>query len=1032
MKYIVKKLVALGKVLMVVIPLFLLLSALLRFTAKRFDLRGYTQAALEAAVGPVTFRDWEFRLSPFPELICYDIHSTAAADYGVDQLQLASLRLRPQLWKLLNGQLVLDEILLEKPVVQIDQAKLRAALTKKNESSTHLSRIHLKKIRIADGSATLKPEGARKTLTIRALDGYWLQKGNLTQFSGKIAQGQAADASFSGNMSLTKAPLWRDWTMTAQCHFQQLSGPFLSTMLALPGTRLDGSLDLQASAHGQPATGLAVKIQLNGDPRLVVHEQKFPALAPCTLDTLWISSQDMQSFPVLDLRFPKMVINGAMHLKPGPQGLLLNGTLTSPLCDLSPWLPQKARPFIKRGKVAISSCTLQGKLPQALMPVQLDAHLEQFEIALPNGDTLKQGSGELHVTPEKILLENGRFAWNKLPLTFNATLEDWKNVPALTARAVVPLAHLDALLPKTVFKPRLPATLAVELGALWRGKSNGAHLQLKTDIREILVKNGLDLLGKLLLEGDIAPEGWKLTRGELNAGMFRLNVTGAGKKTNPQDFRLRLQLADLELASLVKLEPRLQRFRLQGQASADIDLGVTPKKPPAFSGKLHLNKAGLHIIDMLADLNNISGTIDFTPDSASARELNGRIGTSAIRASATLRDFRQPKLRISLSSPKARADELVFRSDQDYVYNVNGVLAIQNDEILFENISVVLKQGTKATVNGFVRHFSKPEVFLRIVSENAVIDEVIDLWRAPKHPKPKEDSGDKDVALAIEMAAAKGSILGLPFQNAKGELHLRDKLVVIHPITLHCGQGYGIGQVLIDPRSKGPARLRISSHLEDFDAETLSTKLLRLSSIATGRLRGDMLLECPADANFLPTSRGRFHGEIHRGVLKQFHIISKVFSLLNVSQLFKMRFPDMAKEGMPFTTTTASLKLDNGVLSSDDLLIDSEAMKISMTGKADLVHDKIDATVGISPLGTVDKLINNIPIAGWVLGGKEQSLLLALFKVDGPVSDPHASLVPARTISSKAAGIFHRLLNLPVKIFRSPGEVINNQGKKSP
>ncbi|MBQ6669618.1 MAG: AsmA-like C-terminal domain-containing protein, partial [Deltaproteobacteria bacterium] len=151
-----------------------------------------------------------------------------------------------------------------------------------------------------------------------------------------------------------------------------------------------------------------------------------------------------------------------------------------------------------------------------------------------------------------------------------------------------------------------------------------------------------------------------------------------------------------------------------------------------------------------------------------------------------------------------------------------------------------------------------------------------------------------------------------------------------------------------------------------------------------------------------------------------------------VSQLFKMQFPDMAKEGMPFDTTTASLKLDNGVLSSDDLLIDSDAMKISMTGEADLVHNKIDATVGISPLGTVDKLINNIPIAGWVLGGKEQSLLLALFKVDGPVSDPNARLVPARSISSKAVGIFRRLLNLPVKIFKSPGEVLNNQGKKSP
>ena len=1033
MSHIPGKLRILARLLTAAILLILAMAALLWFTAERLDLRGRAQTALNKMIGPLTFRDWEFRFSPLPELICHDIHGTAAA-YGVDHFEAASLHLHPQLRQLLHGQIAIDAIILKKPLLQIDQVKLREALARKNESSAHFPRVHLKKVRIDDGSVALKPEGGRETLKIHALDGHWLHKNNQVQLSGKIAQGQAEDASFSGSMSLTKASHWRDWTMTAQCHFQQLSGTFLTAMLALPDTRLDGLFDLQASAHGQPATGLAGKIQITGDPRLVIRDQKFPALAPLTLDALWISSQEMQNFPVLELRSPKMAINGTMHLKPGPQGLLLNGKLTSPLCDLAPWLPKKAQAFVKKGKAALTSCTFQGQLPQALVPIQLDARLEQLEIALPNGNTLKQGSGILHMTPQKLQMEKGRFTWNKQPLTFDAALEDWKNAPALTARAVVPLAYLGTLLPKTAFKPRLPATLAVELGALWKGKSNGVHLQLKTDIREILVKNGLDLLGKLFLEGNFGPEGWKLTKSELNAGMFRLSAAGAGKKANPRDFKLRLHLADLELASLAKLIPKLQRFRLQGQASADMDLSVTPKMPPAFSGKLHLNKAGMHIIDLLADLSNVSGTIDFTPNSASARNLSGQMGTSAMRASAAIGDFRQPQLRISLSSPKARADELVFRSDQDYVYNVHGDLVIQKDEILFENISVALKQGTKATVNGFVRHFGEPEVVLRIVSENAVIDEVIDLWKAPKRPKPREpgDKNDKDVALAIEMAVAKGSILGLPFHDAKGELHLRNKLVVIHPITLRCGQGYGIGQVIIDPHVKGPALLRISSHLEDFDAETLSTKLLRISRIATGRLRGDMLLECRADANFLPTSRGRFHGEIHRGVLKQFRIISKVFSLLNVSQLLRLKIPDMAKDGMPFTTVTASLSLDNGVLSSDDVLIDSEAMKLSMTGKADLVRDQVDAMVGLSPLGTLDSIINNIPIAGWVLGGKEQSFLLALFKVGGSVSDPQASMVPVHSLSSKAAGIFLRLLNLPVKIFKAPGEIINNQGKRSP
>jgi uncharacterized protein YhdP len=153
-------------------------------------------------------------------------------------------------------------------------------------------------------------------------------------------------------------------------------------------------------------------------------------------------------------------------------------------------------------------------------------------------------------------------------------------------------------------------------------------------------------------------------------------------------------------------------------------------------------------------------------------------------------------------------------------------------------------------------------------------------------------------------------------------------------------------------------------------------------------------------------------------------VLSKIFSILNFSQLFKFQLPDMVSGGMPYNRITATLSVKDGVISTDDLYVASDAINISTVGKIDLVKGELDATIGVKPLQTVDKVVSHIPIVGWVLTGKNRSFLTAYFEAKGKLEDPTVSAVPVQSMAKGVFNIFKRVFQLPAKLFTDTGEVI--------
>lgn len=135
----------------------------------------------------------------------------------------------------------------------------------------------------------------------------------------------------------------------------------------------------------------------------------------------------------------------------------------------------------------------------------------------------------------------------------------------------------------------------------------------------------------------------------------------------------------------------------------------------------------------------------------------------------------------------------------------------------------------------------------------------------------------------------------------------------------------------------------------------------------------------------------------------------------------------MVSGGMPYDTITATFSFKDGVVRTEDLYIDSEAMNISIVGQFDLVKNQVDATIGVKPLQTVDKVVSRIPIAGWILTGKNKSLITTYFEAKGSIDNPTVKSITAKSMAKGVFGIFKRLFSLPAKLITDTGEVIINQ-----
>ena len=142
--------------------------------------------------------------------------------------------------------------------------------------------------------------------------------------------------------------------------------------------------------------------------------------------------------------------------------------------------------------------------------------------------------------------------------------------------------------------------------------------------------------------------------------------------------------------------------------------------------------------------------------------------------------------------------------------------------------------------------------------------------------------------------------------------------------------------------------------------------------------------------------------------------LTNVFSFLKINRLVKGDVPDLKSNDFHFQSGSVKFYIQDGKFILTEGYLDAESLNIVATeGEYNLLDQTLDVTLLVSPLKTVDSVVNKIPVIGKIF----QGVLIAVpVKVKGDVSNPKVTALSPSAIGSSAMDILKRTLKAPVKI----------------
>ena len=482
-----------------------------------------------------------------------------------------------------------------------------------------------------------------------------------------------------------------------------------------------------------------------------------------------------------------------------------------------------------------------------------------------------------------------------------------------------------------------------------------------------------------------------------------------------------------EMATML---PIIKKYQAAGKLMATVngEGGGNDFSGFRWGGEIVLTGFSLRPGEMIKAVSNINGVINFSGDTLETSQLVARMGNSTIYGKGTLTGFTNPALSLVFSSPSLDPVDLGLQVPQKELRltKVQGNLSLRDRNLQIISFSTQLNRSV-VNLKGSIQDIDNPNIDVSITSPYLEVEDLIlasSLERINKKGKPQTP-----LVLKASFQVDAGKARGIGFEKLRSTVFYDNNILYLQPVECSALDGNISGKARIDFGSIGEPRYQFNYNLSDVSAESFLQAAGIKKQEITGSLtlQGELTVKGKSAPDLKKSALGSVKVHFEEGKLKKFAVLSKIFSLLNFSQLFKFQLPDMVSGGMPYNKITATLSIKDGIVSSNDLYVASDAINISAVGKADLVKEELDATIGVKPLQTVDKVLSHIPIAGWILTGKNKSFITAYFEAKGKLEDPTVTAIPVQAMAKGIFSIFKRVFQLPATLFTNTGSVIINK-----
>ncbi|MGE5238103.1 MAG: AsmA-like C-terminal domain-containing protein [Chloroflexota bacterium] len=196
--------------------------------------------------------------------------------------------------------------------------------------------------------------------------------------------------------------------------------------------------------------------------------------------------------------------------------------------------------------------------------------------------------------------------------------------------------------------------------------------------------------------------------------------------------------------------------------------------------------------------------------------------------------------------------------------------------------------------------------------------------------------------------------------------------------------------------------------------------------IGTYDLKADLHAKGTVDSLYRSLS-GNVEFTAKKGFIYRNPTLSNIFALLNVSEIFRGKFPKFGQKGLRYNSLSGHGKIKDGRLTWQEVVVDGPTIHITGQGNIDLVDRSLNLTALVAPFKTTDSIIRHIPIIGYVLG---HGLVVVPVAINGSFDDPRVQIISASAVGTELTGIMKRTLLLPFHLIDALAPVSGDSGAK--
>jgi uncharacterized protein YhdP len=538
------------------------------------------------------------------------------------------------------------------------------------------------------------------------------------------------------------------------------------------------------------------------------------------------------------------------------------------------------------------------------------------------------------------------------------------------------------------------------------------------------------------------------------------DVAGSYDVAGPVPGKLEMQaagdIAIAEMSEQIKTQPfsptigRIVSSAQELSGRGKINLAVTraPNRPIQFDGRAVLQRARLRFDDVA--ISDLQGEIVFTPAEIKGEQIGAQLGGSPIEIRLALKEYGTDdgNFDIAIDSPgikagmissllladgNARADGLVrgsvryagpfkdrsrrvFTGDLDLqnvqllarpllqpLRELHGKIKIDEAGIDFQNLRGLLV-GVPASASGRWRYAASPQLRFDFAAPSLDITYLIS--------QIDSESSQFYANLVAEgnITIGKGRIKNFDFNDLSTRARIDHRVWRLTDLGAKSAGGTIQGATTIFDR---PDTLVIVSEPKVNGVPVQS--FLRWFDITNTEMTGKVTLAGKletAGKNDFERKRnlnGAFHMKIEDGTINRMRILVQILNLLDLSRWFSFQFPDLTKEGIRFRAVTGDFKVVNGVYVTENLVVDSNDLRMTGAGKIDVPRNDLDFVVAVRPFAGIDTVLSYIPLLGRSVAAIKNSILVASFNIQGPIDNPAITPAPLDTV----AGWFWGVLGIP-------------------